>query len=160
MKICREIRTFLVPRIRICTSVVGTVLFSAFFCITFYGELNFAVFILLGELMLELCNAWDWHFLKKCMKIYPKRVFICTTFHSSKPASERMAFKWRWVNKMYYNNSNVDDLQISGFLARVMDKNHEGPFNNLIRSKSNVIQSYNTHLFFDKRQLFFYTLSE
>ena len=61
---------------------------------------------------------------------------------------------------MYYYNSNVDDLQISGFLARVMDNNHEGPFNNLIRSKSNVIQSYNTHLFFDKRQLFFYTLSE
>ena len=59
MKNCKEIRTFLVPRIRICTSVVGTVLFSAFFCITFYGELNFAVFIFLGELMLELCNAWD-----------------------------------------------------------------------------------------------------
>ena len=36
----------------------------------------------------------------------------------------------------------------------------KAPFNNLIRSKSNVIQSYNTHLFFDKRQLFFVGIIE
>ena len=66
---------------------------------------------------ISLRNAWKYiqeEFL------FAQRV----SFVKARP--ERMAFKWRWVNKMYYYNSNVDDLQISGFLARVMDKNHEG----------------------------------
>ena len=65
---------------------------------------------------ISLRNAWKYiqeEFL------FAQRV----SFVKARP--ERMAFKWRWVNKMY-NNSNVDDLQISGFLARVMDKIHEG----------------------------------